>query len=126
MVESSLFAMPDARKPEVIEPEVLPPEDDGRRLPPGDKPGRLTWIFIGFMLDALDALTLGPLGLKIGIPAGILVGFALFSLLKVPLRRRVLYSIGAGIYCAVPMTGPLPLGTLLALLMKLPRNDKKK
>lgn len=117
--------MPYARKPEVLEPEVLPPENDDRRLPPGDEPGRLTWIFVGMMLDALDFLTFGPLGLKIGLPVGMLAGFALFSLLKIPLRRRVLYSIAAGIYCAVPATSPFPLGTLLALLMKLPRNQKK-
>ncbi len=125
MRESARIAMTDAKKPEAIEPEVLPPESDGHRLPPGKQPGRLTWVFIGFMLDALDLLTLGPLGLKVGIPLGFLAGFALFSLLNIPLRRRVLYSVGAAIYCAAPATGPFPLGTLLALLMKLPRTKKK-
>jgi hypothetical protein len=114
-----------ARKPEILEPEVLPPETNDRRLPPGDAPGRLTWIFIGMTLDLLDLVSLGPVGLKIGFPIGALAGYALFSLLQLPPKRRLLYSIAAGIYCAVPATAPLPLGTLLALLMKLPRNKKK-
>ena len=108
-------------RPEAIEPEVLPPESGGPRttLPPHGVKGRLTWILIGLLLDALDFMTMGPLGIRAGFLAGFFAAFGLLSWVRIPLKRRLLYSLAAGIYCTIPGTEGLPLGTLLAALIKI-------
>jgi hypothetical protein len=109
--------------PEVIEPEVLPPEPDppppGRRDPLAGIKRRLLMIFVGVLLDALDFLTMGRAGIQVGFLAGFLAAFTLFSLLQLPLKKRILFSIGAGIYCMIPMTERFPLGTILAIMFGL-------
>lgn len=106
--------------PEVLEPEVLPPtphgaESRGQRRRPGSD--RIKFILIGLLLDFLDLRTFGPLG-----PAGFILGvgtaFVLLGLMDVPMRKRALISLGAGVYCLLPGTEALPLGTLLGALLK--------
>jgi hypothetical protein len=115
----------DGKEPEVLEPEVLPPEPGNSKKGPEN---RSTWINdrikaigIGLALDALDLITLGPSGL-IGFLIGFIVTFYLLGLMKIDLQRRILYSVGAGIYCLIPGTERIPLGTILGTLFGLKRN----
>ena len=111
------------REPEVIEPEVLPPEQ--KRSGPGASPprsgtkSRLAMILVGFLLDGLDLLTFGPLGIRLGFIVGFLAAFFLFSSVGIPMKKRLLYSLAAGVYCLIPGTERWPLGTILAALMGL-------
>lgn len=117
------------REPEVIEPEVLPPEPEagaGRARPPPPPRGpRWTPTLVGFLLDALDVLTFGPLGLRGGLVAGSLAAFALLSMLGVPFRFRIPIALGAGVYCAMPGTEFLPLGTLIGVLLRAARPGRR-
>jgi len=111
-------------EPEVLEPEVLPPDPGRQQKKTGDQPSwineRIKAIGIGLVLDALDLVTLGPSGL-IGFLIGFLTTFYLFGLMKIDLQRRILYSVGAGIYCLIPGTERIPLGTILGTLFGLKR-----
>lgn len=86
---------------------------------------RLLLILIGLLLDALDMLTLGPLGLKFGLPAGFITAYVLFSLVRIPLRRRLLYSLAAGLYCMLPGTAVVPLGALLGAWLGFRKQPEK-
>lgn len=112
-----------AKEPEYIEPEVLPPESGGRGRPYGPPPPRRggePWspLRAGLLLDALDLLTFGPLGLRGGLLLGAVAAFLLLSKVGVPLRVRVPLAVAAGLYCAIPGTELLPLGTLLSLFIQ--------
>ena len=111
------------KEPEVIEPEVLPPDPKGNSNKSREQSDwlkrRITVIGIGLFLDTLDFLTFGPIGIRIGFLAGFIAAFILFSLLKIDLKRRILYSLGAGIYCLIPGTERIPLGTVLGALFGL-------
>ena len=113
----------EREEPEVIEPEVLPPQRDtaSRDTAPAsrDARGRIMLILVGLLLDALDLLTFGPLGIRFGFFVGFVAAFVLFSLVGVSLKRRFLCSLLAGIYCLVPGTERFPLGTVLAAMMGL-------
>ena len=113
---------PDGQtRPDVLEPEVLPPKSRGSESRGQQRPGsdRVKFILIGLTLDLLDYLTLGPIGLRVGFFVGALAAFGLLGFLRVPMAKRILISIGAGVYCMMPGTAPLPLGTLLGALLKL-------
>lgn len=111
-------------KPIEVTPEVLPPESEGRS---GDRPrpeesrgpSRMNLALIGLLLDMLDFLTRGTLGIRFGLPLGFIAAFVLLTLAGVPLRRRVLYSAAAGVYCLIPGTERFPLGTVFGVLLRL-------
>ena len=73
----------------------------------------------GLLLDMADLATWGPLGLKIGLPVGALAGWLLAPSLGVPPQRRWLCALVAGVYCMLPFTAFLPLGTVLGALVRL-------
>ncbi len=68
----------------------------------------------GLAIDALDLATFGPVGLWAGIPLGAAVGFWLAPELGFPRRSRWLCAALTGLYCALPLTGFLPLATIAA------------
>ena len=76
-------------------------------------------MLIGLSLDLLDFLTRGPLGVRVGFLAGFIAAFYLLGYARLPMKRRVLYSIGAGVYCLIPGTEMLPLGTLFGAFQKM-------
>lgn len=124
---------------ESIEPEVLPPEDDSpgnrsnRARIDGDaspyqpresarkkqsdgsaKRGRApgSALVAGMLLDAADAITKIP---AMGMIVGAALGLYLCIDLKIPPKRWGWVMAGAGIYCAVPFTNFIPLGTVFML-----------
>ena len=90
--------------PEVLEPEVLPPDPmsgsgkrSGRR-----PPARSTLLLAGLLIDVLDMLTVGPVGIRFGLLVGCSIAFVVLTMLRVPLRQRLTWSLLAGIYCTIP------------------------
>ena len=122
---------------ESIEPELLPPEDDGTptstgkpgmneakpyqkpgaknsRSPQPERRGRSPGSALvgGMLLDAADAVTKLP---AMGMIVGAALGLYLCIDLKIPPKRWGWVIAGAGIYCAVPWTNFIPLGTMFML-----------
>ena len=61
-------------------------------------------------IDLLDLATFGPVGLYTGLLLGAVAGYWLAPLLGFPPHRRWLSALATGVYCTLPLTGPLPLG----------------
>jgi len=76
-------------------------------------------VLAGLLLDLLDLATYGPIGLWAGLLVGGLGGYLLAVSMGVPSQRRLFYAGLAGLYCMLPFTAFLPLGTLLGTLVRL-------
>jgi hypothetical protein len=80
--------------------------------------GRHGWapILAALTIDLADFATAGPLGLL----AGLFVGGALTTIVALVSGARLGRALGLGllgaIYCALPLTEPIPLATMLTLL----------
>jgi hypothetical protein len=103
-----------AREPD----EVLPPLGAEPRAasPPGIG---VNPVFAGALLDVIDFLTFGPVGLSVGWLVGGVAAWILSSLAGVPPWQRALWALAAAVYCSLPVTGVLPLGTILGLFLRL-------
>jgi hypothetical protein len=66
-----------------------------------------------------DLATFGPLGLRFGLLIGAVSGWLLAPSLGVSPQRRWLCALGSGVYCMLPFTSFLPLGTVLGALVRL-------
>jgi hypothetical protein len=64
------------------------------------------------VLDLVDFVTLGPIGLVIGIPVGAAVGWWLGSLYGLERTGRITVAVMSAVYCTIPFTEILPLATL--------------
>jgi hypothetical protein len=78
-------------------------------------------VAAGLLVDVLDALTRGaaaPFGLLLGLPLGYWLGR------RAGLTPRLSLALGLaiGIYCLVPITTVLPLGTLTGLYLRFWRD----
>lgn len=83
-------------------------------------------LLAGAVIDTVDFATLGPVGLTVGWLAGGVVGWWLAPILGFSTRLRPLAAILAGVYCALPMTGFVPIATFAAGLARViegPPND---
>ena len=111
--------------PEVIEVEVerLPLDGPGA-APPPPKPGatarRVTGvmgpILAGILVDALDAATVTPiLGACLGLPLGYYIAHQVGFRGGAALRL----ALAIGIYCVIPGTPRIPLGTLIGAYARL-------
>ncbi len=87
------------------------------------EPSRIKRFFgalvAGGVLDAVDLVTFGPVGLSVGLLAGAVVGWWLGPSLGIPARRRGLGAVLSGLYCMTPLTAFLPLASLGAALASL-------
>ena len=75
-------------------------------------------VAAGMVIDALDVMTFGPVGLVAGLPAGVLAGYWLGRSLGLEKQARLLCAAAAGLYCTVPFTELLPLGTIVGALCR--------
>lgn len=73
----------------------------------------------GLIIDAIDFVTFGPVGLALGIPIGAAAGYWLARSLRLETNSSLLCALIAGIYCTIPGTELLPLGTLVGALVRL-------
>lgn len=70
-------------------------------------------ILPGMILDSLDLVTFGPVGLLVGIIIGSLAGYWLSTEYRLSPAKRLLGALAAGFYCMLPFTSFLPIGTLI-------------
>lgn len=70
-------------------------------------------IAAGMIIDLIDLATFGPIGLFVGLPVGALAGFWLGWCLGLTRRACTACALAAAVYCTIPFTEILPLGTLV-------------
>ena len=80
-------------------------------------------IGAGMMIDAVDLITFGPVGLFLGIPIGAAAGFWLGRSMRLESHMCWICAVVAGIYCTIPGTELLPLGTLVGALVRFQDDD---
>ena len=75
-------------------------------------------VVAGMIIDAVDFVTFGPIGLAIGIPVGAIAGYWLGQSMALGKNASLFCAVAAGIYCTVPFTELLPLGTMVGALVR--------
>ncbi len=70
----------------------------------------------GILLDVVDFFSLGPTGIIFGLVIGSAIGWYMTGIMNVPRRWRAPLSWLAGVYCVIPGTQVIPLGTLAGAL----------
>lgn len=76
-------------------------------------------VAAGLIIDAVDVATFGPFGLVLGVPIGAAAGYWLARSLRLDTSPSLLCAMIAGVYCTIPGTELLPLGTLVGALVRL-------
>lgn len=69
----------------------------------------------GLILDLVDFITFGPLGLYLGVIVGCPLGYWICAKARLPFLKRLVGAGLAGVYCTLPFTGWLPAAALLGL-----------
>ena len=114
----------DAREVVEVDVERLGEEGAGGGVPsPHADFGDRLWrrsapVLLALFLDAADLLTAGPLGL-IGLPLGMLAGYAYAGLLGAPPRMRIVITALTGVYFMTPLTGLVPLAAITAMVVQI-------
>lgn len=80
-------------------------------------------IGAGMMIDAVDFITYGPIGLVLGLPVGAAAGYWLGRSMRLESHMCWICAAVAGIYCTIPGTELLPLGTLVGALVRFQDDD---
>lgn len=80
-------------------------------------------ILPGLLIDLVDLLTLGPVGLAFGMIAGGAAGYWIGKQYGLPRDKRIKGCIIAGLYCAMPFTGFLPMGTIIGAYVRFHQKD---
>ncbi len=70
-------------------------------------------IIPGLILDLVDFITFGPLGVYLGIIVGCPLGYWICAKSHLSFLKRLLGAVLAGVYCTLPFTGWLPAAALL-------------
>jgi len=70
------------------------------------------------IIDLVDLITFGPIGLILGLPVGAVAGYWLGHSMGLRSRGCWICAIAAGVYCTIPFTELVPLGTLLGALSR--------
>jgi hypothetical protein len=70
-------------------------------------------VVAGIIIDGVDFVTFGPIGLICGLPIGGLAGYWLGRCLGFDRELSIYCGLAAGIYCTIPGTEFLPLGTMI-------------
>jgi len=101
---------------EVIEPEVLPPENKvPPRRTPVTGPGWSFLIAAGLLIDFLGLYLSGPLGFI----AGAIAGYGSARAMRATLPVQMLSAIACGAYVASPLPVRLPAATIAMVLIRL-------
>ncbi len=75
-------------------------------------------VMAGLIIDGIDLITLGPIGVVVGLPVGAMAGYWLGRSMRLEKKTSVLCAVVAAIYCTIPGTEILPLGTLVGALVR--------
>jgi hypothetical protein len=70
------------------------------------------------LLDFVDLVTFGPIGLFGGFLLGAAVGWWISSIYEFTTRGRALFAALAALYTAIPFTEPIPVATIIAALAR--------
>lgn len=76
-------------------------------------------VVAGLIIDAVDIVTFGPFGLVLGVPIGAAAGYWLARSLRLDTNPSWLCALIAAVYCTIPGTELLPLGTLVGAFVRL-------
>ena len=103
--------------------------EEGQPVPPADTLRRLNRAFgpvvAGMILDVVDLATFGPIGFFLGIPVGLAVGYWLGSCLGLERKHCLWVGMAAAIYCTMPGTEFIPLGTLVGACARYWESGRK-
>lgn len=80
-------------------------------------------IGAGMIIDVVDLTTYGPIGLVLGVPIGAFAGYWLARSMRLEPTTCWILAAVAGIYCTIPGTEFLPLGTLVGALVRFEDDD---
>ena len=101
----------------VEEPEVLPPADESSDSRLARFFRRLTMAFgpivAGLLIDTIDFMTLGRLGIMLGMLIGGSAAYWVASIYRLPIWQRLIWALLAGLYCTAPRTEFIPAATLM-------------
>lgn len=115
---------PDGQEEPLAEADAQSAASDavtmGRRLNRAFGP-----IMAGVIIDAVDLATFGPIGYVLGLPVGGLAGYWLGRCLGLERKASLLCALAAGIYCTIPFTGLLPLGTLVGAYVRFRESGRE-
>ena len=75
-------------------------------------------MLAGLLIDAVDLITFGSIGIYAGMFVGGAVGYWLAPALGFPPKGRWLSALMTGIYCTMPITGFIPAATIAAGLSR--------
>jgi hypothetical protein len=70
------------------------------------------------LLDLVDLATFGPVGLFGGFLLGAVVGWWVAALYGFSSRQRILITLAAAAYTAIPFTEPLPVASALGAIAR--------
>lgn len=76
------------------------------------------------VLDVLDLVTFGPIGLFAGGIVGLVAGWCLSQFESMDSSLRIAVAICAAIYMTLPFTAPIPAATILMLLIRYFRGPR--
>jgi hypothetical protein len=109
------MASPEKQAP--LEPEVLPPEPQN---PPRRTAAERAFgpVVAGMIIDVIDFATFGPLGLMFGLVFGGGVAWYICSLYGLTFKQKLAWSLAAGIYCTIPGTEFIPVGTMVGACVR--------
>lgn len=77
-------------------------------------------IAAALILDSVDLITFGPLGL-IGLFLGFGVGYWLGVVNGFQTKGRFICAVLSGIYCLIPLTAPFPVATIISAIARFVR-----
>jgi uncharacterized protein YqgC (DUF456 family) len=79
----------------------------------------------GLILDFVDLATFGPVGLILGPFLGGVVGWWIASIYKFSMVGRLVTVVLSAIYCTLPFTAVVPLGTIISATARFLRSDSE-
>jgi hypothetical protein len=82
-------------------------------------------VMAGFIIDMVDFATFGPIGLVLGLPVGGLAGYWMGNTLGLSKQSCLYCALAAGIYCTIPGTELLPLGTMVGAYARYQQGEKE-
>lgn len=80
-------------------------------------------VVAGIIIDFVDLATFGPVGLVLGFPVGAAAGFWLAQCMGLDRKVSAICAAIAGVYCTIPNTEFIPLGTLVGAFVRLSDPD---
>lgn len=103
----------------VVEPEVLPPRGNttGAKATEAQAPWGVNPILVGFLLDVANMIVVGIPGFILGTAIG--VWGCVYN--RVPPAITVLICFACGAYVFTPIRGPIPLATLIGIILVFSR-----